>query len=263
MSDTALLSAGVNRSDYSAASPRVALQDADDGATALLADANGGLAFTYQLDGETRTVTLTEDDWSADWRAYVKREGRSESFLWSQYSSAAYMNVVGWAGGTYPDDTSTDADTYSYGHAVFGERTAVGQMPGSGTATYSGRTEGLEWQPSPGQGRANSGNATRVPRRSVPHRRLRRGHGRRSGHWSGDAGRRGRAATPRCRDAVTFGAGRIAGNTLTTTVEGHRLQRLDGGRVLRARRCRGGRRDAGHAHRRHDSLHGWLAGDKD
>ena len=132
-SDTAPLSAGVMRYDYSGASPRVELQDADDGVTALARSASGDHTLTYQLDGETRTVKLTEDDWDAEYRAYVKREGRSELWLWRQYSDAAYMNVVGWAEGTYPDDASTDLDTSSYGFAVFGDRTPAGQMPGSGT----------------------------------------------------------------------------------------------------------------------------------
>ena len=261
VSDTALLSAGVNRSDYSAASPRVALQDADDGATALLADANGGLAFTYQLDGETRTVTLTEDDWSADWRAYVKREGRSESFLWRQYSSAAYMNVVGWAGGTYPDDTSTDPDTYSYGFAVFGERTAAGQMPGSGTATYSGRTEGLVWQPSPGQGRAVSSNATRY--RADLSLTADFGQGTVGGQATGVETRApGESGYTAVSGPVTFGSGRIAGNTLTTTVEGHGYSgSMEGAFYGPGAVEVGGVIQATHTDGR--LLHGWLAGEKD
>ena len=194
------------------------MQDADDGATALTRDTNGDYRLTYRMDGETRTVTMTADDWRADWQAFVRREGRSESVLWSQ-RSYAYMNVVGWAGGTYPDDASTDADTYTYGFAVFGDRTAAGQMPGSGTATYSGRTEAREWQPSPGQGRAVSSNTTRY--RADLSLTADFGQSTVGGQATGlerrAPGESGYTSIP---GALTFDSGRIAGNSLTATVEG-------------------------------------------
>ena len=260
-SDTAPLSAGVMRYDYSAASPRVELQDADDSVAALARSASGDHTLTYQLDGETRSVTLTADDWNADWRAYVKREGRSESFLWRQYSSAAYMNIVGWGGTTYPDDGSTDPDTVSYGHAVFGERTAAGQMPGSGTATYSGRTEGLEWQPSPGQGRANSGNATRV--RGDLSLTADFGQGTVGGQATGLERRApGESGYTSVSGTVTFGSGRIAGNTLTNTFEGLGYSGLMEGAFYGPGAVEvGGVMQGTHTDGR--LLQGWFAGEKD
>ena len=259
-SDAAPLSAGVIRYDLSGSSPRVELQDADDGATALARDANGDYRLTYRMDGETRTVTMTTDDWSADWQAFVRREGRSESFLWRQ-RSYAYMNVVGWAGGTYPDDASTDADTYTYGFAVFGDRTAAGQMPGSGTATYSGRTEAREWQPSPGQGRAVSSNTTRY--RADLSLTADFGQGTVGGQATGlerrAPGESGYTSIP---GALTFDSGRIAGNSLTATVEGLGYSGSAEGAFYGPDAFEvGGVMQATHTDGR--LLHGWFAGEKD
>ena len=257
--DPAPLSAGVIRYDYSGSSPRVELQDTDDGATAVARDANGDHRLTYQLDGETRTVTLTADDWNG--RSYDKREGRLETYFWRQHSDAAYMNVVGWAGGTYPDDASTDPDTYDYGFAVFGDRTAAGQMPGSGTATYSGRTGALAWQPSPGQGQADSGNATRY--RADLSLTADFGQGTIGGQVTGLERRApGESDYTSVPGALTFDSGRIAGNTLTATFEGlgysgsaegafYGPDAVEVGGVMQATHTDGG------------LLHGWFAGEKD
>ena len=260
-SDTALLSAGVIRHDYSGSSPRTALQDANDSMTALARDANGDYRLTYRLDGETRSVTMTADDWNTDWRAYVKREGRSETWFWPQYSGAAYMNVVGWSGGTYPDDASNDLDTTSYGHAVFGDRTAAGQMPGSGTATYSGRTEAHAWQPSPGQGRAASSNATRY--RADLSLTANFGQGTVGGRATGLERRApGESDYTSVSGTLTFGSGRIAGNTLTTTVEGLSYSgSMEGAFYGPGAVEVGGVMQATHTDGR--LLHGWLAGEKD
>ena len=260
-SDTAPLAAGVIRHDYSGSSPRTALQDADDSMTALARDANGDYRLTYRLDGETRSVTMTADDWNTDWRAYVKREGRSETWFWPQYSNAVYMNVVGWSGVTYPDDASTDADTTSYGHAVFGDRTAAGQMPGSGTATYSGRTEAHAWQPSPGQGRAASSNATRY--RADLSLTANFGQGTVGGQATGLERRApGESDYTSVSGTLTFGSGRIAGNTLTTTVEGLGYTgSMDGAFYGPGAVEVGGVMQATHTDGR--LLHGWLAGEKD
>ena len=260
-SDTAPLSAGVIRHDYSGSSPRTALQDADDSMTALALDANGDYRLTYRLDGETRSVTMTSDDWNTDWRAYVKREGRSETWFWPQYSGAAYMNVVGWSGVTYPDDASTDADTASYGHAVFGDRTAAGQMPGSGTATYSGRTEAHAWQPSPGQGRAASSNATRY--RADLSLTANFGQGTVGGRATGVERRApGESDYTSVSGTLTFGSGRITGNTLTATVEGLGYSgSMEGAFYGPGAVEVGGVMQATHTDGR--LLHGWLAGEKD
>ena len=257
--DTAPLSAGVSRYYYSAPSPRVALQDADDGTTALAQDADGDYRLTYQLDGETRTVTMTEDDWTG--RNYGKREGRSETYLWRQHSDATYMNVVGWAGGTYPDDTSTDPDSYSYGFAVFGDRTAAGQMPGSGTATYSGRTEAHAWQPSPGQGRAGSSDSTHY--RADLSLTANFGQGTVGGQATGLERRApGKSDYTSVSGTLTFGSGRIAGNTLTTTVEGLGYTgSMEGAFYGPGAVEVGGVMQATHTDGR--LLHGWLAGEKD
>ena len=257
--DSAPLSAGVIRYDYSGSSPRVELQDTDDGATAVARDANGDHRLTYQLDGETRTVTLTADDWNG--RSYDKREGRLETYFWRQHSDAAYMNVVGWAGGTYPDDASTDPDTYDYGFAVFGDRTAAGQMPGSGTATYSGRTGALAWQPSPGQGQADSGNATRY--RADLSLTADFGQGTIGGQVTGlerrAPGESGYTSVP---GALTFDSGRIAGNTLTATLEGLGYSGSAEGAFYGPDAFEvGGVMHATHTDGR--LLHGWFAGEKD
>ena len=259
--DAAPLSSGVNRYDYSGSSPRVTLQDTDDGTTALARDANGDHRLTYQLDGETRSVTMTADDWSADWRAYVKREGRSESFLWRQHRDAAHMNVVGWAGGTYPDDASTDPDSYSHGYAVYGDRTATGQMPGSGTATYRGRTEAFAWQPSPGQGRADSSNATRY--RADLSLTANFGQGTVGGQATGLERRApGESDYTSVSGTLTFGSGRIAGNTLTTTVEGLGYTGSTEGAFYGPGAVEvGGVMQATHTDGR--LLSGWFAGEKD
>ena len=256
--DAAPLSAGVMRYDYSGPSPRMELQDADDGTTALARDANGDYRLTYQLDGETRSVTMTEDEWTG--RNYVKREGRSETYLWRQHSDATYMNVVGWAGGTYPDDASIDPDSYSYGYAVFGDRTATGQMPGSGTATYSGRAEALAWQPSPGQGRAISSNSTRY--RADLSLTANFGQGTVGGQATGLVRQApGESDYTSVPGALTFASGRISGNTLTTTVEGLGYSgSMEGAFYGPGAAEVGGVMQATHTDGR--LLHGWLAGEK-
>ena len=264
-SDTAPLSAGVIRHDYSGSSPSVALLGVDDSVTALAQDANGDYRFTYRLDGETRSVTLTADDWNVEWRAYEKREGRSETWLWRQYSGATYMatymNVVGWSGGAYPDDASTDADTTNFGYAVFGNRTAAGQMPGSGTASYSGRTAGLEWQPSPGQGRAASSNATRL--RGDLSLTANFSQGTVGGQATGLERRApGASDYTSVSGTLTFGSGRIAGNTLTTTVEGLGYSGSAEGAFYGPDAVEvGGVMQGTHTDGR--ILHGWFAGEKD
>ena len=62
-----------------------------------------------------------------------------------------YVSRGSWSYGRYPDDNAADSELEfgTAGYVVYGQRTAPGSMPGSGSATYSGNAFALAWSPSP------------------------------------------------------------------------------------------------------------------
>ena len=163
--DNEPLSAGVDRLDYSSASPRIASQDATNRITGIAADASGGYTISYLVDGTPQTVSLSVDDLGAGLRteAYWKRTGTSGWFFRRSYSLSApqgrYYRAKEWALVNYPDDTSFASESSSWVSIVHGERTAAASIPQAGTATYAGKASAFAFNPSPGQGLASSAEA--------------------------------------------------------------------------------------------------------
>ena len=163
------LQAGVNRLDYSSASPRIVAQDATNRVTSIQADGDGGFTISYLVDGTAQTVSLSTDDvgnLGVGWlsKIYHKRTGaRSVFFTRPQNPSRApqgqHYNVREWSAGVLPDETARSWQSAIAASVVHGERTASASMPRTGTATYAGRATAFVLSPSPGEGRASTSYA--------------------------------------------------------------------------------------------------------
>lgn len=157
------LSAGVNRLDYSSASPRIVAQDANNRVTAITANAAGGYTISYLVDGTPRTMSLSVDDIGAGSRAeaYSKRTGTLGVFSRRPYYAdrvpqGLHYNVKDLVLAVYADDTSNSLESALWASVVHGARTASASMPQTGTATYAGRAAAYVFDPSPGEGRASA-----------------------------------------------------------------------------------------------------------
>ena len=160
--DNEPLQAGVNRLDYSSASPRAVAQDANNRVTAITANADSGYTIDYMVDGTPQTISLSVDDLGAGSRseAYSKRSGTHGVFFRRPYyqdrvPQGLHYNVKDWSVGVYPDGTSTSLESAIWASVVHGTRTASASMPQTGTATYAGRAASYVFTPSPGEGRAS------------------------------------------------------------------------------------------------------------
>ncbi len=166
--DNEPLQAGVNRLDYSSASPRVVAQDANNRITSIEADDAGGYTVSYLVDGTPQTVSLGVDDLGSSTTsrdAYRKRTGtlsawlRRPGWLVHRVPQGLHYNVKDWSLVVYPDGTSTSLDSGVWASVVHGTRTASTSMPQTGMATYAGRASAYVFEPSPGEGRASSNYA--------------------------------------------------------------------------------------------------------
>ncbi|MCY4318103.1 MAG: transferrin-binding protein-like solute binding protein [Alphaproteobacteria bacterium] len=163
--DNQPLSAGVDRSNYSSASPRITAQDADNRVTSVMADGAGGYRISYLVAGQSQTVTLDIDDIDANAGfpdAWSKRDGIQSwgfrrPFFAARVPQGRYFNAKDWSLAAYPDADSTSLDSASWVSVIHGERTA--SMPRTGAATYAGRAAAHVFDPSPGQGLASVTNA--------------------------------------------------------------------------------------------------------
>ena len=145
-------STGVDRHDYSTTSPRIVSQNADNRVTAVTFDGDSEYRIAYLVDGEPRSVTLDDSHLGglmSEPDAYWRREG-SVGHYFNPLDVNEYVSRGFWAHGRYPDDDAdSDLEFGTAGYVVYGQRTAPGSMPGSGTATYSGDVSALAWSPSP------------------------------------------------------------------------------------------------------------------
>ncbi len=164
--DNEALSAGVNRLDYSSASPRIEAQDANNRVTSVASDGAGGYTVSYLVDGTAQTVTLGVDDIGGlRPEAFSDRDGTNAWFLRRPYSpyrgetggpketQGRHYSVKDWGFSIYPDGQSRNIETGIWATVIHGERTKT--MPGTGRATYQGNAAAYAFNPSPGQGRAS------------------------------------------------------------------------------------------------------------
>ena len=167
--DNAPLQAGVNRLDYSSASPRIVAQDANNRITSIQEDDAGGYTISYLVDGTAQTISLSTDDLGnlGSWRwsiLYHKRTGTRSVFFrrpWnpSRAPQGRHYNVKDWSAGVLPDETANSWQSGTALSVVHGKRTASASMPRTGTATYAGRAAAHVFSPSPGEGRASTSYA--------------------------------------------------------------------------------------------------------
>ncbi len=160
--DSEPLSAGVNRLDYSSASPRIVAQGADNRVTAVASDGAEGYRISYLVEGTPQTVTLSADDiGNLRPEAYSRRDGTRGWFLRRPNSPGGrplgrHYSVKDWAATTYPDGASPSIASGIWGTIVHGRRTVPASMPGTGSATYAGNAAAYVFDPAPGEGRAGS-----------------------------------------------------------------------------------------------------------
>ena len=162
--DNAPLQAGVNRLDYSSASPRIVAQDSTNRITAIQADSAGGYTISYLVDGTAQTVSLSTDDIGKFGggrlsKLYNKRTGTRSVFFtrsWnpSRAAQGRHYNVKDWSAGVFSNETSNSWESAIAASVVHGERTASASMPRTGTAAYAGRAAAQVLAASPGEGRA-------------------------------------------------------------------------------------------------------------
>ena len=232
------LSAGVDQTGFSSASPRIAAQSADNRVTAIAPDGAGGYRISYRVDGTLQTVSLRAEDIGKanqnEEYAYYKRDGTRDWWFaraFSRYgdeeggpveTQGRYYSVRDWWTGTYPTEASTAPDSGIWGTVVHGTRTAAARMPGAGQATYAGHAAAYVFDARPDEGQAG-----------VRHAGGLRGHvdltadfaagrisgriadvERSTGFWNTAAYR----AVP--GGALTLANGRIEGNVLSADLSG-------------------------------------------
>ena len=165
LDDEVPMSAGVDRSGYSSASPSIALQDDGNRVTKIARDGAGGYIVTYTVDGVPRPeVHLEAADLFAHPRLsgnYYKRNGTTGFSLNSKTGSISWIptfnhfDVKEWYEFVFPTVESAEggnfaqADSANFAVVVHGDRTA--DMPAAGQASYEGRAEAFAWKPNPGE----------------------------------------------------------------------------------------------------------------
>ena len=172
--DSEALSAGVDQTGFSSASPRLAAQSADNRVTAIAPDGAGGYRISYRVGGTPQTVSLRAEDIGKggenEEHAYRKRDGTRDWYLARASSpyrneddgkagpretQGRYYSVRDWWAGTYPDGASTSLDSGSWGTVVHGTRTVAARMPGAGRATYAGNAAAYVFDARPEEGQAS------------------------------------------------------------------------------------------------------------